>query len=165
VAKKTYQRGLNSGFFDNEEMRQRFTLFAKRGQLRVLMLEVAGMPKAFWLGSVYGETFHSEATGYTPDVKEFEVGTQVLARLLDELIKEGIRTLDFGFGEAHYKKRFSDHCWREAGVKVFSQTYKGWLLYKYLEIIGRLDDFIRRSLQHLGLFDRIKQSWRAKLRS
>ena len=50
VAARTYQRGLGSGFMDNEEYRQRFALFAGRGQLRVQLLEIDGRVRAFWFG-------------------------------------------------------------------------------------------------------------------
>lgn len=164
VARMTYQRGLGVGFVDNEENRQRLALFAHRGQMRVLVLEIHDTPKAYWLGTVYGGVFHSEATGYTTEMAEFEVGTLTFLRLVDELVKEGVTRFDFGLGDAHYKERFADRSWQETRVHVFSRSFKGQLLRGYLEMFGSMDDCARRVFQRFGVFDRIKQAWRAQLR-
>lgn len=49
VAARTYHRGLGSGFIDDEEHRQRFSLFASRDQLRLQVLEIDGEIRAFWI--------------------------------------------------------------------------------------------------------------------
>jgi hypothetical protein len=100
VAAGDYQRGLGTGFFDNEEYRRRFALFAGRGQLRVQLLEIDGRVRAFWFGYLYQGVFHLSETGYDPDLSKYEVGTLMFIRLNDELAKEGDRKLDFGIGDA-----------------------------------------------------------------
>lgn len=165
VARTTYQRGLGAGFIDNHENRERLSFFARKGQLRVLLLEIDGIPKAFWMGTVYKGVFHSAATGYTPDVKDFEVGTLAFIRVVDELVREGVRRLDFGLGDAHYKERFADRHWREATVQLFAPTCRGRFLHAYLGLFSWLDHEARRLLSRLGAVDRIKKSWRARMRS
>src|SRR5271157_3511930 len=64
IAKKTYQRGLGVGFADGPELRQRILLEAERGWLRARILYIAGTPAAFWIGNLYGDTFHSNYMGY-----------------------------------------------------------------------------------------------------
>ncbi|MGB9553768.1 MAG: GNAT family N-acetyltransferase, partial [bacterium] len=64
VAKTTYQRGLGAGFVDNEETRERLSLFAKRGMLRVLLLEVRRQPISFRCGVLYRNTIHAAGAGY-----------------------------------------------------------------------------------------------------
>lgn len=164
VARTTYQRGLGAGFVDNGENRERLALFARNNQLRVLLLEIAGNPKAFWMGNVYKGAFHSAATGYTPDVRDFEVGTLTFIRMVDELVREGVTRLDFGLGDAHYKERFGDRHWREASVQLFGPTPKGRFLHAYLGMFRRFDREARRLLSRLGAVDRIKRSWRDRLR-
>lgn len=165
VARTTYQRGLNAGFTDDEEMRQRLALFAARGQTRVTLLEITGVPKAFWLGTSYRGVFYSGATGYTPDMRRFEVGTAVFLRLVDGLVREGIERLDFGLGDAEYKERFGDYSRREADIQLFAGTPKGRLLRAYLGGTGMVDRVARRTVQHLGAFARVKQTWRTRLRN
>lgn len=163
VAARTYQRGLGSGFFDNEEYRQRFALFAQRGQLRVQLLEIDGKIRAFWFGIVYQGVFHSSETGYDPDLSRYEVGTLIFIRMNDELIREGVRKLDFGLGDAHYKQRFGDQSWRETTVWLFAPTAKGIVLRSTLKLSIMLDSAARRIFQRVGLVDRLKTSWRRRL--
>ncbi|MBW8828573.1 MAG: GNAT family N-acetyltransferase [Burkholderiales bacterium] len=160
VAAKTYQRALNAGFFDNEEYRRRFELFASRKQLRVQLLEIDGSVRAFWFGTVYQGVFHSSETGYDPDLRDFEVGTLMFIRMADELMHEGIRRLDFGLGDAPYKARFGDHFWRETPAWLFAPSAKGVVLMLLLKLCLLLDTTARRLVEGAGLTDKIKTYWR-----
>jgi len=163
VAARTYQRGLGAGFVDNEEHRRRLGLFAGRGQLRVQLLEIEERIRAYWIGLVYRGVFHSWATAYDPDLREYEPGTLVFLRLVDELAREGVRKIDFGLGDAHYKERFGDESWREATFTMFAPTLKGFAIRSLLGSCAAVDDLSRRFLHRTGLFDRIKTGWRKHL--
>jgi CelD/BcsL family acetyltransferase involved in cellulose biosynthesis len=163
IAVKTYQRGLGAGFKDDNEHRQRFALFADRGQLRVQLLEIDERVAAYWIGIIYRGVFHSWATGYDPDYGKYEVGTQVLVRMVDELAQEGVRKLDFGLGDAHYKKRFGDHSWREATIGMFAPTAKGVGIRSVLGVSKMLDGYARRALQKTEVLDKLKTGWRRRL--
>ncbi|WP_157271640.1 GNAT family N-acetyltransferase [Azohydromonas aeria] len=160
VAAVTYQRGLGAGFFDNEEFRRRFALFAQRDQLRVQLLEIDGVVRAFWFGFVYRGCFHSSETGYDPALRDHEVGTLMFARLVDELAREGVQRLDFGLGDAYYKERFGSGAWRETSVWLFAPTAKGVLLMAYIRLFAIVEQAARRLVERLGLADRIKNAWR-----
>ncbi len=162
VAARTYQRGLGAGFVDDVEHRSRLGLFAGRGQLRMQLLEIEGRIRAFWIGLVYRGVFHSWATCYDPDLQEYEPGTQVFLRLVDELAHEGVRKLDFGLGDAHYKQRFGDESWREATVTLFAPSPRGFALRSVLGFCTVVDDLSRRFLQRTGLLDRVKTGWRKR---
>jgi Acetyltransferase (GNAT) domain len=162
VAARTYQRGLGAGFFDNEEFRQRFGLFANQGRLRVYLVEIDGQAKAFWFGFVYQDVFHSSETGYDPELRDYEIGTLVFIRMVDELIKEGVKRLDFGLGDAHYKQRFGDLSWQEQSIWLFAPTAKGFLLRLLLATSNTLDRVARQILQKMNLTDKIKALWRRK---
>ena len=163
VAARTYQRGLGAGFVDDEEHRRRFALFANRGQLRIQLLEIDRMVQAFWIGTIYKGIFHSSATGYNPDLHAYEPGTLIFLRMVDELVREGIHKLDFGLGDAFYKKRFGDHSWRETTVRLFAPTAKGSALRSVLRAAQMLDDAGRRLVQRAGVFDRLKTGWRRRM--
>jgi len=165
VACNTYQRGMGAGFVNDEITRQRLELFARRSQLRVLLLGLDGVPSAYWLGVVYGETFHAFATGYVPEVTTYEVGTLAFLRMVEELVREGVGRLDFGLGDAYYKERFGDRSWREATVQLFARTPKGRLLRGYIGTTSQIDDCARRLVKRLGILDRVKGMWRARLRT
>lgn len=160
VAATTYQRGLGAGFYDNDEFRRRLQLFTSRGQLRVQLLEIDGQARAFWFGFVYGDGFHSAETGYDPVLRDHEVGTLMFVRMVDELVREGVRRLDFGLGDAHYKERFGHRAWRETSVWLFAPTLKGVSLMIYVRLLAGVDQAARRLVDRLGLRARLKNAWR-----
>ena len=163
VAAVAYQRGLGSGFRDNEEFRRRLTLFAGRGQLRVQLLEIDGRIRAFWYGFLYRDVFHLSETAYDPDLSKYEVGTMIFIRLNDELVKEGVRKLDFGIGDAPYKRRFGDRSWKEGTVWLFAPTAKGVVLRSYSGLSTTVDQFGRKLVEQMGALNRFKTNWRRRL--
>lgn len=163
VAARTYQRGLDAGFKNDEEHRSRFSLFARRGVLRIMIFEINHQPAAFWLGVVYNGTFHSEATGYVTELAEYEIGTQIFLRMVDELVREGVHKFDFGLGDAHYKQRFGDFSWRETSIRLFRRDWKMNVLRGYLAPFEMLDRVLRRLVNKFGVVDSIKQIWRRRL--
>jgi hypothetical protein len=163
VAARTYQRELGGGFVDDDEHRRRFQLFADRNQLRVQVLEIDGAVRAFWLGSIYQGVFHSAETGYDPELRSFEVGTQMFIRMLDELAREGVQTLDFGLGDAFYKQRYADRRWDETTVRLFARTVKGAALCSAIVSFGFVDRGARWLVRRLGALDQVKTGWRRRL--
>ena len=164
VAVRTYQRGLGAGFIDNFETRKRLELFARKDQLRVMLLEANDEPVSFWYGLVYKNVFHASATGYTPEVEKYEVGTQTLLRTIEALVEEGIEKVDFGLGDASYKARFSDMSWREATVQLFRPNIKSRCLRHYILTVEASDQILRHMASKVGLINFIKKKWRAAIR-
>ena len=165
VAARTYHRGLGAGFVDNEEHRQRFALFASRGQLRVQVLEIERKLRAFWIGTVYRGVFYSSETGYDPDLRVYMPGTLILLRMVDELVREGVKKIDFGLGDAFYKQRFGDRCWREGTLRLFAPSAKGLILKSTLGLFDIMDGAARRLFQRTELLDRVKTGWRRRIAS
>ncbi len=163
VAARTYQRGLESGFMDNEDHRRRFSLFASRGQLRAQVLEIDGQMRAFDVGIIYNDTFFGSETGFDPDLREFAPGTLIMLRMIDELIQEGVQKVDWGLGDAHYKQQFGNHSWQETTVWLFAPTAKGMLLRSMLRLSTIVDSTARRILQRVGLTDKLKTLWRRRM--
>ena len=160
VAALSYQRGLGAGFVNDEEHRKRLALFSDRGQLRIQLLVVKGNVKAYWMGIVYRNVFHSWATSYDSELSKYEPGTQLFLRLTDELVKEGVNKLDFGLGDAHYKKRFGDNSWREASFTLYAPTFKGYLIGAIMGIFDIIDKTVRKVVAKIKLEDLIKTKWR-----
>ena len=164
VAATTYQRGLEAGFVNNALTRARLDLWARRGELRVLVLDLDGVPQAFWIGILLHGSFHSSATGYRPELRAFEVGTLMFLRMVDELIREGARKIDFGQGDAQYKQRFGDHSWREANALLVAPSWRGRSACAATALAAAGERAARRLAERMGAADRIKQRWRDRLR-
>jgi CelD/BcsL family acetyltransferase involved in cellulose biosynthesis len=163
IAGKTYQRGLGVGFIDNDENRIRLNLEADKGWLRMYVLYVGAKPCAYWWGTVYKNTFHSCALGFDPAFRRYSPGVYLLMKALENLCSDGVRQLDFGLGDARYKKQFGTDCWEEATVNVFAFTIKGLALQLSLRVCSILDGVGRRMIQKTGITDWLKTSWRRRL--
>jgi len=164
VAAKAYQRALNSGFHDSAEMRARLTLVAERGLFRGFVLYVREVPWAFWTGTAYKGVFHSDSTAYDPAFAKEEPGTTVFSLMVQHLIKDGTRKLDFGLGDAFYKERFGTEHWEEATAFLFAPTAKALtlnVLASTSNLVGRAGRWVLRSSHALS---RLKKAWRTKLR-
>ncbi|MFZ2399923.1 MAG: GNAT family N-acetyltransferase [Smithella sp.] len=160
LAARTYQRGLGAGFVNDEEHRQRYRLFADRGQLRVQLVEIEGELKAFWIGTVYKNVFFSAETGYDSNLRAYELGTLMFIAMADELVREGVSKIDFGLGDAFYKERFGDENWRETNVQVFAPNFKGLLLRSISGCFTMIDNTLRRLLQKTGVLNWVKTGLR-----
>jgi len=116
ISKKTYQRSLGASFIDNELNRKRVALEAEKGWLRMYVLYVGAKPCAYWWGASYGKTFFSEAMGFDPEYRRYSPGMYLLTKTLEDFCRSGVKDLDFGAREYHYKKQFGDYFWNETEV-------------------------------------------------
>ena len=157
VASKTYHQGLGVAFRNDEFYNKRCRLFASRGQFRGYVLYLNGVPRAFWMGCMYGDIFHSQDVGYDPQMREFQLGSLLLVHVIEELIKEKTCVgLDFGLGDAEYKQRFSDQSWYDCDATFYAPTLKN----RTVVLLQRVADQLRKEAQKSILAARIKRFWR-----
>jgi len=162
VAKLTYQRGLGVGFSDTPEMRQRLQFCAEKGWLRIYVVTIDGVPSAFWIGTLARQVFISDYNGYDPKFRNYSIGTCLLIDVVEEFCREGVKAIDFGFGEAEYKERFSNKRLIEAPVRFFAPRAKGVFLNGMLTATGRADRWMKHALGKANLLPRIKRFWRQR---
>src|SRR6266404_9117806 len=99
VAKKAWQRLRGGGFIGTEHMRKRLHLAGCKGWLRAYILYVENRPCAFSLGTLYGDTFYWDFTGYDPQYDRYSPGVFLFMRMLEDLCPQSVKLVDFGFGE------------------------------------------------------------------
>jgi hypothetical protein len=165
VSRKTYQRRLGAGFVKNPEQMQRLALGRKENWLRGTVLHVDDKPCAFWIGSVHKKVFHSEATGYNSAYRKYELGTVVFLKLVEDLCREKVASIDFGLGDALYKRRFGDESWQEGSVRIYASSFKGTKLNLIRTILEGSALAGRQLANRIGIEQRLKTLWRKKLAS
>jgi hypothetical protein len=162
----TYQRALGAGFIKNSENIKRIELSAQKGWLLAYFLYVADTPCAFWVGALYRDSFFLEFTGHDPAFGKYEPGTILLDHMIKELPSSypHIRNMDYGFGEALYKQRFSNERWYEYSLVVTAPNIKGYCI----NVLNTANRFASKLLitvvQRFGLVQRLKSAWRKHLR-
>jgi hypothetical protein len=168
IARKTYQRGLGSGFVDNEEMRNRLRVEAEKGWLHTFILYVGGKPCAFWMCNLCGGQLYSGYMGYDPAFSHYSPGMFLITRAIEELSIQNsdarIRDIDWGLGDAEYKTHLSTEDWKEASVYIFAPTAKGVALNLLNSGAAGIDRLARKVLGKSALLAKVKKSWRGRLR-
>jgi hypothetical protein len=160
VARKTYHRGLGVGFVDNHEMRERMRLEAEKGWLRAYVLYLAHQPAAFWIGSLYDGKFFGSFIGYDDRWGQYSPGTFLMTKILEEFCSEEIEEVDYGLGDADYKRYFGNCSWDETKIKIFAPTIKGAMLNAIRIPSIFVDRVLKKALERAQLLDRIKRLWR-----
>ena len=80
-----------------------------RGWFRGYVLYLNGTPRAFWHGNAYKGVFGVGATGFDPALRRRAArNVPPHARRRGPRRARVVHTLDFGFGDAEYKRHFGD---------------------------------------------------------
>lgn len=165
IAKSTYQRGLGVGFIDNTENRQRLRLEAEKGWLRGYVLYVKGEPCAFWIGTLYKTTFHVAFLGFDPRFRRYKPGIVVFSKMIEDLYKDNVTEIDFGFGDALYKQRFGDQKWEEVSLYIFASTWKGIGINLLRTLTFSASRVAQAVVKYTRLEEKIKRYWRNRVRT
>jgi CelD/BcsL family acetyltransferase involved in cellulose biosynthesis len=159
VARRTYQRGLGAGFRAVEDL-PLVRLALGRGWWSAWVMYVEGSPCAFEIGHVYGDTFFSAAKGFDPDYGRHNVGTFLQMRMLRDLCEDPhVRTVDFGFGDADYKRRCATRGWDETDLVVYAPRVRP-LLVGALRNAATGADRVARRMAGKERIARVKRRWR-----
>lgn len=106
VARKTYQRARGVGFRNDDLTRRMTTEAADRGWFRGWLLYVDGEAIALEHGVAYHGRFRWSAGGFDPAFSHLRPGMYLMTKVLEELCGDpDITALDFGLGDAEYKRR------------------------------------------------------------
>lgn len=160
VAAKTYHRALGFGFVDNLEMRERVQLEAEKGWFQAYVLYLADRPVAFWIGNASDGKFYSSYLGYDDTYGRYSPGIFLITRVFEELRKEGVDEIDFGLGDAEYKRRFGNCSWEEACIDVFAPTFKGLRINALRAPAIFTERVVKKTLGKMQILPRIKRLWR-----
>jgi CelD/BcsL family acetyltransferase involved in cellulose biosynthesis len=167
VASKTYQRRLGVAISaEADEHRRLVRLGLERGWFRAYVLSIERAPVAFWTGFAYNGCFTIGTPGFDPAFAEYRVGTYAQLRMIESLcLDPAVSVLDYGFGDSEYKRRLSNESWEEETVTLFARRARPLAVSMGARSVDLVDSCLRRVLTRLGLVDRVKRLWRARLAS
>lgn len=93
-----------------------FTGLARRGVLQCYLLMAGQTPCAFVIGYRYAGVYHYAEVAFDEAFTRFSPGTVLLYLMLEDLhSSQQIEALNFGIGDATYKRRFGNHEREDAG--------------------------------------------------
>jgi hypothetical protein len=163
VASKTYQRGLGAGFHHNEEWRELLKLGFEKNWLEVWTLSTGEKCISFIVGLKYKGRFLVYAKAFDPAYTKDNVGTYLQIKLLEDVAEQGdCSIIDYGFGEADYKRQFSTDSWQEATASIAAPSIRNIVIMNVLRFCGTSDKILRTLSEKLTLTQRIKKTLRSK---
>jgi CelD/BcsL family acetyltransferase involved in cellulose biosynthesis len=164
VAAKTYQHGLGVAFADTADDEALISLALERGWFRVYVLYVRGAPVAFWQGSVYAKTFFTGTPGYDPAFADYGIGRYLLVRVIERLCEDDeVDAIDYGFGDAEYKRRFGNESWEESDVVIFARRLHPLRINVTRTLLTSVLRVVKSALTRAGVAKRLKRRWRTRL--
>lgn len=165
MSEKTYQYQLGCGLVDNEPTRRLLRERAAGGSWRGHVLMVQGIPCAFQQGALYRDVYFLEQIGYDPQWKSSSVGKCLFLKVLEELCHSvnKVSCLDFGFGEADYKKSYGDQHWVDASFYLFARHWRSQLTNIAYSGTAGLSLGLSWAMEKTGLVSWLKRKWRTYL--
>jgi CelD/BcsL family acetyltransferase involved in cellulose biosynthesis len=164
VHRTTYQSALGVGLSTDEPQRSLAELALERGWFRGYVLYLRGEPVAFWHGNAYRGVFGLGPTGFDPAYAADRPGGYLLMRLIEDLCAdESVHTLDFGFGDAIYKRQLGDTLRLEEDVAAFAPTAKAVSLNLVRTALHGMTGAAKAALARSGGLTSLKRKWRSRL--
>lgn len=165
VARKTYQHGLGVGVREDDLLQRTLVaLGLERGWFRAHVLSIEGSPAAFWHGFGYRGIFRTMIPGFDPAYASLNIGTYVLGKLIEDLCADPeTHTLDFGLGDAEYKRRFGDASWEERDVVVFSPSFRAQRIHAVRSVLLAGVGAGRRVAERGAAGAKVKRAWRRRI--
>jgi len=165
VSSRTYQYSLGGGLSDNPQMLSYLMSMARRGWLRVYILYVNNEPAAFEWGIKYMGTFFLRAIGFDPKWRHWSVGTVLFLKVLEALCEEGnVNHMDFGPGDAEYKKIYGDTRIDSRSLFIYPDRFYPRLINAMRMAIDGVEMAAVFVVTKLGLERKFKRVWRDRLR-
>lgn len=166
VAERTYQHGLGAAITEAPALRSLIELAAARDWFRAWVLSIDGTPAAFWHGIAWRKVFSIGVPGFDPAYAQQRIGTYVLMKAIEDLCAdEAVETLDFGFGDAEYKRRFGTERWEEEDVLVYARTFRGLRVNLTRTVVLKTAGAARRIAARTSALQELKRRWRSRLSS
>lgn len=126
VSKNSWQqRLLGTRISQAPESLRWFTDLAERGILRAYLIRCGSTPCAFVVGYQFQGVFHYAELGYDSQFAEYSPGTVLLFHLIQDLCDSSrCHLLNFGMGDAEYKRRFGTTQRRDISYLLLAPTLR-----------------------------------------
>jgi CelD/BcsL family acetyltransferase involved in cellulose biosynthesis len=164
VSATTYQRALGVSFGDTPKDRERTRVSFEQGWFRGYVLYLDGVPRAFHHGELYRGRFRHGRPGYDPDYAHLRIGTYLLLRVFEDLMAHpDASVVDYGVGDADYKRRFGTRSWREGSVVVYAPTFRALRVNATRTTLLGAVRLAKRVFGKGATYQRIRRAWRRRL--
>lgn len=147
----------------NEQLIRNLTIYAQQGWLRGYVLLGNDWPVAYALGYLVNGCYQYELIGYDPEFAHASPGIVLLAQIVEDLISTGTAdVLDFGAGEASYKRLFSNRSYGDGALLLCRRTMYACSAARAERLFADASRIGARALDRTGLKLRLKKFLRSQ---
>lgn len=114
--------------------------FSERRWLHVGLLEVKDQAAAYRLSFLYQNKYYDYFTGFHRDLGDFSPGSVLLAHVIEDCFRRGLREVDFLRGTEGWKSVWTDRCRRQVRIRLYRPGLRG----RVLRLIGRAKPWFER---------------------
>ena len=163
IGQKSYQYAIDVGIKDNKTWRDTLHSLIEGNYFRSYLLMNNERPIAYSYGIIYKDYFYQFATSYDPEFRKYSPGEYLRLEFTKKLVDEKIGFIDYGYGDADYKRMFGTHSTEEATLKIYGKglrpKFSRFLDQTSITIHGTILD----ALEKTGWLNKIKKYWRTRL--
>jgi CelD/BcsL family acetyltransferase involved in cellulose biosynthesis len=114
---------------------------------------------------VHHRTITTRSTGYDPAYARYRVGIHLLMQVIEDACADpDLDVLDFGPGRSPYKQHFSDSGYQERNLVIYAPRLRPRLVNLARSTVLGAGAAARGALDSAGGTERLKTSWRRRLR-
>ena len=114
--------------------------FSGRHWLHVGLLEVKNEPAAYRLSFLYQNKYYDYCTGFHRDLAGLSPGSVLLAHVIEDCFRRGLREVDFLRGTEGWKSTWTDRHRRQVRIRLYRPGLRGRLM----RLIGRVRPWFER---------------------
>lgn len=163
IAAQTYHAKVGTSVSKNDLWRAQLTCSAEADQMRAHFLIGDSRPIAFVLGWNEHKRFHVVAMAHLAEYSQYSPGKHLLLRAIERACEDRMAWVDYGFGDAEYKRIYATHNWSEATVHIYGSRVRARLAY-LLDLMATSVDNMAKRLAGTSMSSRIKKMWRIRMR-
>jgi len=160
IVSQTYQAALGIGITNTPEARSFCMELALEGLFRGYLLEGDGIPISYAIGDLEANVFYLWATSYSPAYMKHSPGIVLLNLVFEDLIEENTEIIDFGHGDAQYKRMFGSTMNNEQHLRVYGKGLIPRSAYLLDNILNYLETKAHELLVNSGRLDKARKYWR-----
>ena len=142
---------------DETELNQ-LTALAMHGMLRCYLFWIDDKPAAFAVGNQHSGCFRYEETAFAPEYRQYSPGRTMLLQIISDLHQHNApKCLDFGLGDAEYKRQFSNRVTSSGTLWLVPPTLRARMSLAHLNVSRSLRSAIYSTIKQSSLGVKARQ--------
>ncbi len=143
---------------NNDEEKKFLKYLAFQGSLRAYLLKKDSKPVAFIIGTQFNGTYYLDELGFDRQYSRLSPGTVLFHLLVNDLLEnKKPEVLDFGLGDAEYKKLFGNQVSQSQLLYILSPGWTSNLTFMKYHFYNFLKTGFKSTISRLGAWKNFRR--------